>query len=264
MLKTVFSKTYYEKRWILLFWFIGILFMTWVTMLFFPYLRDTFDQVLSNSPKGLQSLLGTASDYKTVQGYVGQQIFALRLPLMMLILSISIFGGLSAGDEERGTLETLLSLPVSRLSVFWQKFAAGALLTFLASLAIFVGVLLSFVNIHATMSLWNLALATFACWLVSLCFGAFTYSLGMLSGRRGITIGLSSAVAFAMYLVTSLAPMTSVLDQAQKFSLFYYYNSPAVATNGLKFFNVSVLVLVIVVCLGIGLLVFRRRDLRRD
>jgi low temperature requirement protein LtrA len=77
MFSNVFRKTVYEKRWTMLAWSIGLFFMALLTMSFYPFFKNSgFDQVIANAPKSLQGLLGQAADYKSVPGYVDQQIFA--------------------------------------------------------------------------------------------------------------------------------------------------------------------------------------------
>ena len=265
MLNTITRKTIYEKRWTVVAWAFGLFSMTFFTMIFYPYLKNSgFDQVIANVPKSLQNLLGDSSNYKTVVGYVDQQIFAMRLPLMSIIMTITIFVGIGVGDEDRGTLETLLALPIARTKVFWQKFAAGAALTGLASIGIFFGVIASFPLIHGSMSYLNVAEATFGCWLVSLAFGALAYALGAGTGKRGLTIGLTSGVAFVSYMISSLAPAVDKLSFAQKFTPFYYYNVPGIAQHGLKFSNLAVLVGSMLLLLLVSLVFFRNRDLVRD
>jgi ABC-2 type transport system permease protein len=265
MLNNIFRKTVYEKRWMILAWALGLFSMTFFTMIFYPYLKNSgFEEVVANAPKSLQNLLGDASNYKTVVGYVDQQIFALRLPMMSMIMAIIVFVGIGVGDEDRGTLETLLALPVSRTKAFWQKFAAGAALTGLASVGIFIAVVASFPIIHGSMNYWNLAQATFGCWLISLVFGSLAYALGAASGKRGLTIGVTSGLAFISYMVSSLAPAVDKLSVAQKFTPFYYYNVPGIAQHGLKASNLLVLGGGIAAMLLVSLLFFRNRDLVRD
>lgn len=265
MLKGVFLKTLYEKRWFTLGWFVGIVAMALITMVFFPYFANSgFDQVVNSMPKSLEGLLGDANAYKTVAGYVDAQIFALRMPMLTLIMSITLFVGLSAGDEGRGTLETLLAQPVSRARAFWAKFWAGALVSAIACVGIFVGVVISFIFIDGSMSLTRLAAACFGCWLITMAFGALAFAVGTATGRKGATIALASIVAFLSYLITSLAPAVDKLSQAQKASLFYYYNNPSITQSGLQVRNVAVLAGISVVLTVVGVLIFRRRDLVRD
>lgn len=265
MLKNVFRKTLYEKRWFIIAWSIGIIAMTILTMIFYPYFKDAgFDEVINSLPKSFEGLLGQANNYKTVSGYVAEQIFAMRLPMLVLIMAIALYTGLSAGDENRGTLESLLAQPVSRAKVYWHKFWAGTVITAIACLAIFVAVCISFILINDTMSLWRLLQACLACWLLATAVGALTYAIGAVTGKRSLTIGIASGVTFLSFLITSMAPAVSSLQEVQKASIFYYYNNPTVAQNGLQLRNVIVLIVITAVCSLIGLVVFRRRDLVRD
>jgi ABC-2 type transport system permease protein len=134
----------------------------------------------------------------------------------------------------------------------------------LAHLAIIAGVMASYPIVHGSVAFNRLFEATLACWLLSLVFGAVAYAVGAITGKRGLTIGIASGLAFGAYLISSLAPAVDKLASAVKFTPFYYYNTPAVATHGLKFSNILVLAaLILVLCLA-GLAVFRQRDLVRD
>lgn len=265
MLNSVFAKTFYEKRWVLAAWVVAIFAMTLLTMVFFPYFKNAgFEEVVANAPKSIQGLLGSAANYKTVQGYVDQQIFALRLPLLLIVMNITLYVGIGVGDEDRGVLEPLLSQPVTRAQVFWQKLAAGAVITGIASLAIILAVIASYPSIHGSMDSLRLIEATFGCWLVSFFFGALTYSIGTATGKRGLTIAVGSGLAFFTYLISSMAPAVQQLQTANKFTPFYYYNSPSIAMHGITISHLLVLVASIAALLVVSLVIFRRRDLIRD
>lgn len=265
MFRSIFGKTLYEKRWFLLAWSLGLFTMAFVTMVFFPYFKNAgFEQVIASAPESLKGLLGDASSYMTVVGYVDQQVFALRMPMLTIVMAVALFVSVGVADEDRGTLETLLALPVSRTKVFLQKLFAGAVISAVASVFIALGVWATFGIIHGSMSISSLAQATLGCWLLTMVFGVLTYAIGAATGKRGLTIGVASAVAFVSYLVTSLAPAVDKLDQVQKASVFYYYNTPSIAQHGLQIRNVSVLVGITVVLSVVSLLAFRHRDLVRD
>ena len=47
-------------------------------------------------------------------------------------------------------------------------------------------------------------------------------AIGAATGNRGFALGISSAVAAASYLVSSMSPVVSWLEPAKYASLFYY------------------------------------------
>lgn len=261
-MKTILTKTLYEKRWTILFWSIGVILMSLLMLTFYPtFKQGEFDQVLKSLPKSFQGLVGNADSYKTVPGYVAQQVFALRIPLLTLVMSVTLFTSLLAGDEGNGTLQTLLAQPVSRLRVFIEKFVAGALTSLVICSAAIIGVLGGVLIVHEHIGIGHLAEATIGVWLLTLVFGTIGFALGAITGKRGMAGGVAGLVTFASYMITSFAANVSSLTTVEKLSPFHYYNNPATAQYGLRLHNVLVMVVVIVVLLIVSSVVFIRRDI---
>lgn len=264
MFSSVFSKTLYQKRWLLLWWSLGLAFMTSITVLFFPYLSQSgsLADSFQNVPKGLESLVGDAASYTTIHGYISQQIFALRIPLMTIVMAIALFVSISAGDEERGTLESLLAQPISRSRVVVHKYLAGSVILAAVHVVIFSSVWLCTIIIDRPVNVLDLGAATAGAWLIALVFGSLAFSLSLALGRKATAIGLTSGCAFFSFFITSLAPAVDKLQPAEKLSVFYYYNSPPIMEAGLSLHHGLVLGLCIGVPLVIGWYRFVRRDLR--
>lgn len=266
MFKSIFTKTLYEKRWSTLAWGLGLFAMTLLTMSFYPTFSQTggLADSLKSLPKSVQGLVGSLESLKTVAGYTGQQIYALRIPLLTLILGISLGVGLLAGDEERGTLQALLTNPISRVKVFWQKFSAIALLLLVANLIVVGAVITSYPIIHDSMPLGYLLQAAIACWLLTLIFAGLAFSLGAATGKKGLSVGIASGVAFLSYLISSLAPSVNSLQDIQKASIFYYYNTPLVTEHGFTTSHLIFMIVILVLILYVGVTLFNRRDLNTN
>lgn len=262
MFKSIFLKTLYEKRWTMIFWSIGVAAMSLLMMGFFHSFKDGgFDELLNNLPKSFQGLVGDISSLKTIAGYVSQQVFALRIPLLTLIMGIILFTGLLAGDEADGTLQTVLAQPVSRTKIFVQKFLAGALVSLIVCSAAIVGILIGLVLINEGMSFLRLIQAVVGAWLITLVFGTLGFAIGAISGKRGLAGSLTGLIAFSAYLITSFLPNVSGLSTIEKLSPFHYYNKPSIAEYGLKDSNVLLMLVVIAILLVISLVIFRKRDI---
>ena len=262
MLKSIFTKYLYQKRFSTIFWCLGLFAITLFTMSFFPYFKEgNFDELLKSLPKGLQNSVGSLSSTRTLSGYVGQQIYALRIPLFTMIMAIGLFVGLSAGDEERGTLQTLLTQPVSRSRVYVQKLLASCLIMLVANVSITLGILASRLFLHQNVPAHVLVSTLVGSYLLSLVFGSIGFALGSITGRRGFTLGITSAIAIASYLINSLAPAVSKLESADKLSIFHYYNAPDIALHGLNWTHVSIQLAIIALLITVSCSVFNRRDI---
>lgn len=262
MFRNVFSKSLYEKRWMMLGWSIGVIAMSLLMMGFYhSFSAGGFDQTLKNLPKSFQGLVGNLESLKTVPGYVGQQVFALRIPLLTLIMGIMLFSGLLAGDEGEGTLQTLLTQPVSRLRVFAQKYAAAMLVSFVICASAIIGVLLGLLFIHEHMDFGLLWQAVIGVWLLTLLWGTLGFGLGAITGKRGLAGSITGLFTFSAYLITSFAPSVAGLSTLDRFSPFHYYNNPAIAQYGLRATNVAAMLAVTVVLLIISAVIFIKRDI---
>lgn len=262
MLKTVFFKTLYEKRWMTLMWCVGVAAMAFLMVLFYPSFKEGgFDEALKSLPKSFQGLVGSLASLKTVPGYISQQVFALRIPLLALIMSIMLFSGLLAGDEGSGTLQTLLVQPVSRLRVYAEKFLAGAVISLAVCSGAIFGILGGLAIIHESMGFGRLLESVVGVWLLTLLFGALAFALGAITGKRGLAGGAAGLFAFSAYLITSFVPNVSGLTTIEKLSPFHYYNSPAIAVNGLNGRNVFIMLAATFVLVVVAGVIFKRRDI---
>lgn len=261
MFKSIFTKTLYEKRLMALFWSIGVFTIALVMMSFYSsFSSGVFDEALENLPESLKGLIGDINSLKTVPGYVAQQVFAFRIPLLALIMGITLFSGLLAKDEEDGVLQSLLTLPISRTKVFIQKFAAGAVISLVITSGAFWGVLVGLFVIGEQMSIIMLLYAVVAVWLLTLVFGSIGYALSAVLGSRGVAGSISGVIAFTSYLITSFAASVPAIKSLERLSIFHYYNNPPVAESGLDAGNVALMVLTAMMFLVLAGVIFMRRD----
>ena len=262
MLRTITTKILYEKRWMLLFWSAGLFFTTWLTLLFYPmFSQGGLAEALQKLPPQLQALVGSEA-LKSVGGYIDNEILAMRLPLMTIIMSIALFVGLTAGNEERGTLQTLLALPVSRGRVMAETFLAGCIILAIACASVWLGLVLALANIHESYSLMRLVAATANLWFVTVAFGGLAFAVGAVTGRKGLTIGIASVVAFGSFFFSTFSETVSGLKGFGSATLFHYYTSSNVAVRGIDWTDLGVMALAILAAFAVGIVGFNRRDLQ--
>lgn len=259
MFNNLFNKTIYEKRWMMLGWSLGVIALVMMTVTLFPTFKDSLSG-LENVPDSLKSLIGDAASYSTIKGYVNLQVFQ-QLPFMTIILSVILFSGILAGEEGDGTLQTQLVQPISRTSLFLQKYFAASVIVGVVTMALFFSTWLSVVLVHETIPLDSLFAATFACWVIAQVFGTLTYVLGAIFSRRGLSGALVGAFAFATYLITGLSAGVEKLRTVEKFSPFHYYNSPSILEHGIHWSHIGLLAVVMAGALVLAMFLFEKRDI---
>lgn len=260
MLSSITLKTVFEKRWSLLAWYVGLFVTTVIIMLLFPTLRDTFGKALNDVPDSIKGILGDAQTYQRINGFVDVQVMA-QMVFMTIVYGVILFSGAIAGDEGEGTLQTLLAHPVSRTRVYFEKFAGVSLLLALVNSSVFTGTWAGAAMVGESINLLRLALACAMLYLVTMSFGVIGFSLGAITGKRGMAGAVAGSLAFVSYLVTNLTPSVKQLKTINTFSPYQYFNNPSILDYGVRGKDLFILLSITLFFVVIGYIVFIKRDI---
>lgn len=266
MLRSVFGAAVWSRRRGLAWWVGG----SFVYLLFlgsaFPTLADNaadFERMLDSYPEALRAMFNMVegASLSTGPGFLHMELFSLVLPLLLIVFAVGFGARAVAGEEEEGTLDLLLSGPLSRRRWLAHQFAAMAALTFLIGLVNYLAMLLAGAAFDMGLSPAKLAAAMFGVVLIAVVFGALALAVGAVTGKRAVAIAVASAAALAAYLVFALADVVSWLGTVQKVSPWYYYAESAPLLNGLEWAHAGILAAIAAVLPVLGAVVFDRRDL---
>ncbi len=260
MLSSITLKTVFEKRWSMAVWFIGLFATTVLIMLIFPTLRDTLGKALNDVPDSIKGILGDAQTYQRINGFIDIQVLA-QMVFMTIIYGVILFTGVLAGDENDGTLQTLLAHPVSRTRVYVEKLAGASLLLAIVNSSVFFGILIGAQIIGESVDVVRVALACVMLYLVTFVFGVIGFAIGAVTGKRGFAGAIAGALAFFSYLITNLAPTVKMLEGVNKFSPYEYFNKPTILDNGVQASDFMILVLISLTCIAVGYVGFTKRDI---
>ena len=264
MLNSVLLKTLRDQRRTFLWWSAGLSAVNALIIILYPSVEDVseLDAIMESMPEALARLfMGDVVNLTSPEGYLNSQLFILVLPLLFLVFTIGRGSGAIAGEEERGTLDLLLSLPVRRSQVVLEKFVAMVVATLALGLVSWLSMAAAALAVGMEIDFVRLGEVTMSCTLLGLAFGAMALALGCAKGSRGLCLGVTSALAIAAYFLNALAPIAESLEPAQKLSPFYLYIGADPLTSGLNFVHAGVLTGLTTAFLAIGVVLFGRRDL---
>jgi ABC-2 type transport system permease protein len=97
--------------------------------------------------------------------------------------------------------------------------------------------------------------------LLGLSIGALALAVGSATGKKGLAVGVASAVATTAYFVDSLAPQVDVHKALRPLSPFYYYSDGSPAETGFPIAHFAVLVAITAILVTIAVTFFDRRDI---
>ena len=145
MVRRVWTKTLRDQRRAFLWWALGFVLTVFMYAAFWPSVRTNaaqLNQYIEKFPQAIKNMTGGAN-FGTPQGYVQTELFSPLGPLLLLVYAIGAGARAIAGEEETGTLDLLLSTPVSRRRILIEKFGSMATATvFFAALTCFALVVL--------------------------------------------------------------------------------------------------------------------------
>ena len=266
MLRNVFTKTLRDARRGTVGWSLGLAGLVAMMVAVYPSVRDSpgLDELLQSYPEALRGVIGFGGelDYSSGAGYLGIELFSIMVPLLLIIAAVSAGSAAVAGEEERGTLDLLLSTPVSRRRFVLEKLGAlTAELLILGTVlwsALVVGSWVGDLGVSAA----HLGAATLSAVLLALGFGALALLVGAARGRRGVAIAVAAAGAVAAYFVDTLSSLSGLLDAIEVGSPFYHYSASDPLRHGLDATHVAFLACVVVVAAAGALVAVDRRDFK--
>lgn len=263
-MRSVYLKTLYDRRWFIFGWTLGLMALTALMVVFYPAMRQdgSLDALVANMPAAFQGLVGNLADLNSFDTYLASQLFDIRIPIIAGIMAIILALGLSTAEEERGELRTLLSLPLSRTKLLFEKWLALCTIMAVSVLGVVAAVYLIGPLVEgATIEFNVVASLVFMTWLIMVVFGTVTLAAGFATGSRAAANTLSILIVIGSFILTTFGQAVAWLKDFEKFSLLHYFPAVDIAKHGIDIVDVTVFSSVIVLSLAVAVFIFRRRDI---
>lgn len=261
---TVFWRTLKDRWVLLLIYTLATIAFLWMYIALFPsFGRNLKLDAFKSMPEGFMKAFNfDINSFATLEGFLSTEEFSLMWPLFVILLTVGYASFALAGEIEKGTIDVLLSQPLSRLKLFTQRYLAGwamlVVFTFLSIVAMIPLARIYNISINAQHVYWMILLAFL--------FGWSIYSLGMLcsalfSDRGKVYFG-TVLVIVAMYVLNILASLKDSLNHLKYGSFFYYFApSKALIYGTIDHWAYLVFGGAILVCTLLAAWRFSRRDI---
>ena len=196
----------------------------------------------------------------------GSIALSLIHPIAIILTSVFAVGFAAsavAGERQRGTLEVALSRPLSRQGFYFSLLAAS-----IGFIAITIAALLAgsvsgaaFAGVAGELAFGTLPLLWLNSVLLFCAFASIALAASVSFDRLSPAMGWTLGVVIVMYVLEVLGSLWPSAERLQPYSLFHYLKAKAILTGSVPFFDLAVLLGVIVVGAWWALVVFPRRDL---
>lgn len=265
-MKKLIIKELRDRRKSTLGYLAGGLLLLWLYVLIFPSIQDSAEQLKQTFEAYPDEFLAAFDikdlNFDTLEKYIGAEHFSFVWPMLVITLALSRAGNYFAGEIEKGTIGLSLSLPVSRVKLFFSKYLAG-----MTDLAVFMVV--SILGVIPIAILHNidynfpilLNLAVLGMFYGAAIFSAATMISTFVSEKAKVYFPMT-AVLVGMYAMNVIANLKPSVDWLQYGSVFHYFNAQDVlAHNDISLLSYAVFGSTILISMTVGLLWFKRRDI---
>lgn len=257
----VLTKTIWDQRRFLLGWAIGLGGAALLyTASYAMFDVSTLDDLTAYMDEELIAAFGW-ENFSSPSGYLGSTVYGLVVPALAMVFAIGVGARFIAGDEEDGILELTATHPVSRTSLVLQKAGALTLEMLLMSVVVLVVVAVLLGPVGIEVSLGSVAAASVMLFLLGTTMGSFALAVGGFVGRRGVVIGVASALAVFAFFADNIVQQVEGLEWIENLSFFHFYGGAQVLDEGLVVGDVLVLLVSTLVFIGLAVVGFRRRDI---
>ncbi len=259
--KSVYLKTLRDFRIAILGWGVGLGLMMYVVL--------SAVASLTNTPAARQTLVSLAQSFSWIAEPIqvdtpgGYATWKYGFTILIMTLWPLLVGSrLLRGEEERGSMDVLLSLPRGRTPVALQKLAA--MWTALLGMGLLIGLLTlaGGTAAHANFGLGGAML--FALDLVLICgvFGGIALLISQFTQRPGTAAGATGGLLLFFIVLDMLHRVISGTELISRFSPVYYYNlsKPLIPSYGTNPGAMLVMLVLAVLLSGTAIWLFAGRD----
>lgn len=240
--------------------------LLWIYIALYPVIEENFyflKEIIQNFPKGFLGALGIdVETFFTIEGYLASEVFTFIIPLMIILISISFVTWAFAKEIDTGTIEFLLSMPLSLEQIFWAKYLAGVVyvLTFIVLNILSIFPLTNFYNI--TINKENFLKLIFLEGFFGLSVFSLSIFFSVLFRSRKKASFITGGILLLMFIFKIFAGIKNEFDFLKYFSFFYYLDpTQLLVYNNIHDYTFWFFGLVILIFTFLAFLIFKKRDM---
>ncbi|WP_347753778.1 ABC transporter permease subunit [Agrococcus sp. ProA11] len=224
-------------------------------------IADVIGDLLAAITEGMPPAFDIFLGANAPGGYAVGEMFSLIFPVSVVTFAVIVGAGALAGEERDGTMAILSAQPVSRIRLFWAK-ALGVLGAVILVVAVNWAAMGLFIASRASeLTFAGLTGATVHLLFLGLAFGSIAFAVAGATGKPALGSAAAGGLAVASYLAATMLPIAGLTDWARLSPWHYYLGHSDPLRDGVNVGDVGLFAAIVVVCMSVAVVVFRRRDL---
>ncbi|HLW03886.1 MAG TPA: ABC transporter permease subunit [Ktedonobacterales bacterium] len=262
LFRNIFLKTLRDFRIAILGWGVGLGLLMYAVI-------AAINSVVGAAGAGCASLLSLATSFEWIAEPIalctpgGYATWKYGFTLLIMALWPLLVGArMLRGEEQRGSMDVLLTQPRGRVRVALEKLAAMWVALLLMGLIIGLLAFGGGKSVSADFGLGDALLFGLNLALISGVFGSIALLLSQFTRERGTAAGITAGLLLLFIILDTLHRVTSGTEWISRLSPVYYYNlsKPLIPAYGTNPGAILVLLALSVILSGAALWLFARRD----
>lgn len=242
-------------------WGFGLILYGAVYILIFP--PGLFEQLKFLKDLSVYKLVGI--QLGSFEGYLAS-IVLVYIPILFGIYCIIASTSTLAGEEDNGTLELIVAMPLSRWQILTAKAMALSVAAFFIMIIASIGnaLILAAIKINTPINVTPFGLFTALISSLPLALGFIMIGLflGAILPNRRLSATAMTIFFIASFFGENIAGMVKSLEPIKYYSLFNYYNTTeTIFTDGAQSLDTIILLGVAVVFYVLASVFFKRRNI---
>lgn len=233
----------------------------------YPSMKDqvgAMEDMMKSLPEAMVSAFNLDTlDLANLMDFYSMEAY-LFITLLGSIYAILFGVRMLAKEEENKTVEFLLSMPISREQVFFQKASVVGIYVTSFNL-ILLGIALAGFTVFAdgaTFKISDLLLLHMMAWLLHLTFASLGYLISIKFNKAKMYYSPTIGLVLLMYFLSIIAKASDKTEWLEHISLFSYVDAASVIHgSGIESKTLLVLLGVIIVSLSASFMVYRKKDI---
>ncbi|MDE2853666.1 MAG: ABC transporter permease subunit [Chloroflexota bacterium] len=266
MIGSVFIETLKTTWKQMVYWGVGLSAMAILVVIMVPLFNmQDMRNLLESFPPVILAMIGVGQEleiFATNEGFVAIGFFG-KSALIFAVYPVVMGMRITANEEDSGTMDVLLSLPIERARVIVEKFLAYGVSCVGVVLLIYLGLHIGVLFGGVELDVLRLAEVTFYLIPLMVFIMAATILIAVLARRRVVALGIVTAFVIASYMLQTigLAAEGTVAEPLGVISFLTYYNAGDILAQGFIWPHIAGYVGLSVLLLLASLYRYERRDI---
>ena len=213
-MRTLYLKTWWDHWRTLLAWTLTLVLMVSIQMSIYPSIRENktaLQGFLDSYPEAIRKIF-RMQDYTSGPGFLSTELYSMMVPLVLIAVGATWGASATAEEEDEGTADILLTLPISRTRLMISKmFATMTVIVVLAFVAV-ANILLLKGRVEMEIDSSKLLAATLSSISLGVFFMGVAFLVGAFSRHKGSAVGVVTGVSLIAFLIYSLSALVDDFD----------------------------------------------------